>query len=577
VSDGCGGQLDCGTCDTGLQCGAVGVPNRCGTPLATSEAGACLNGEDDDGDGRVDCRDSDCAGDAGCVARACAAVELGSGGLPVAYEGSTSEAAPRFDSPCASGPDTSEAVHRFVPPHTGEYAISVHDQDRLEPLNPALHVLRGCEGERLACQPSLGSATGARLWLEEGQPVFLVVEGEGAQAGKYRLTVTEFVKAEAGRCSDGFDNDGDGMRDGADPECANACQPMTCEDVGYFCGAAPDGCGGMLECRRCPEESTCDAVFTGRCGTCIVDADLGDGTPGRYANSPWRYDVDARSTEYLLATHTWTAPSTGVYVISNAGSGPSSQLRVRSGGCNGQEVPRDGESDRYLLQAGEQLFITLLGDGARQGRSTSAFQLHITGFAPEEPGLCADRLDNDGDGLMDCQDDACALTPECAGAACADVSLGSALPTWGYSLGGLRYDFFQPSCGVHGRDEDVYLWTAPRDGEYVFHGSSEAYTIALQASCTAKPELACARRDAMPWGNHEQPVLVRPMKAGESVLIILEGSQNDAGWPTSRPGLVFVHERQPEVGHALCTDSRDNDGDMRTDADDPDCPNYNGW
>jgi hypothetical protein len=70
---------------------------------------------------------------------------------------------------------------------------------------------------------------------------------------------------------------------------------------------------------------------------------------------------------------------------------------------------------------------------------------------------------------------------------------------------------------------------------------------------------------------------VRSLRAGESVLVIVEGAQNDAGQPMARPDRVFVHERGPENDLGSCSDGRDNDGDMRLDAYDPDCPNYNGW
>jgi hypothetical protein len=308
-----------------------------------------------------------------------------------------------------------------------------------------------------------------------------------------------------------------------------------------------------------------------------VDKDLGSGVPLHLASRPSRYDIDERSTELLLNTYTWTAPSTGVFVISNAGSGSTSQLRVRSGGCNGAEVPRAGEAHAYALQAGEKVFLTLLGEIGRYGWTPSAFQLHITEATAEGPGLRGDRLDNDGNGWMDCQDPRCAPTPECGVEACADVNLGSTLPAQGSTARYISYDLFQPRCGVGDRDEDVYLWTAPKDGEYVFHGNTGGYTIALRASCTAEAELACARRDYMPWGIQEHPVLVRSLRAGESVLVIVEGYQNDAGQPMARPDRVFVHERGPENDLGLCSDGRDNDGDMRIDAYDSDCPNSNGW
>lgn len=60
-------------------------------------------------------------------------------------------------------------------------------------------------------------------------------------------------------------------------KCGNVpCVPTTCEALGFICGAAPDGCGGTLQCGECQNlEATCctgQCVFTetdfNNCGSC---------------------------------------------------------------------------------------------------------------------------------------------------------------------------------------------------------------------------------------------------------------------------------------------------------------------
>ena len=41
---------------------------------------------------------------------------------------------------------------------------------------------------------------------------------------------------------------------------------MTCAKQGFDCGAAGDGCGGLLNCGTCTAPETCGAKFPGQCG-----------------------------------------------------------------------------------------------------------------------------------------------------------------------------------------------------------------------------------------------------------------------------------------------------------------------
>ena len=61
VGDGCGGMLDCGSCQFGMACGAGGTPNRCGvseagcTPKTCAELGATCGPMGDGCGGTLQC------------------------------------------------------------------------------------------------------------------------------------------------------------------------------------------------------------------------------------------------------------------------------------------------------------------------------------------------------------------------------------------------------------------------------------------------------------------------------------------------------------------------------------------
>jgi uncharacterized protein YkwD len=109
----------------------------------------------------------------------------------------------------------------------------------------------------------------------------------------------------------------------------------------------------------------------------------------------------------------WTAPFTGRFDISSAGSAFDTVLSVRSGTCDGEEIACSDD-------VGE----------VRQGALTVALDacqtivIVIEGFAPDDAGAvhlsirphehaCSDGLDDDGDGLVDCDDDDCGRDASC--------------------------------------------------------------------------------------------------------------------------------------------------------------------
>jgi uncharacterized protein YkwD len=121
----------------------------------------------------------------------------------------------------------------------------------------------------------------------------------------------------------------------------------------------------------------------------------------------------------------WTAPRAGLYQISTAGSAFDTLLTVRRGGCDGTELLACNDdvsnAERQArvtveLAACETVLIVVDGFSARE---SGAVRLSISG----RETVCDDGLDDDGDGLVDCDD-----VDDCHTRACTED--GAWPPTW---------------------------------------------------------------------------------------------------------------------------------------------------
>jgi hypothetical protein len=361
----------------------------------------------------------------------------------------------------------------------------------------------------------------------------------------------------------------------SEPEPPPVCIPDSCGARGAQCGDYPDGCGGTLHCGTCPTGEVCGLFFAGQCDPSSIDKSLGSAVPLHHTGCPGRHSVEDSTVLSILA---WTAPHTGAFVISNAGSEAEVWMTVSA--VPGWEEPMPGQTrahpHRYDLEKGQRVFIWLWGRMNPFGGEAD-YQLRISEWVPDERGRCGNRTDDDGDGTVDCWDPDCEETPECQrGSACADDDLGSALPAFGRGATRDTPHFFETSCGVQGRNERVHVWTAPRAGRFVFQPDEYGSVISARSGCRGE-ELACAVSNDWNSPSDKQAVLVREMAAGESILLVLEGWRSLEHFPMPTPSGVFVHEWVPDEGAGLCGDGRDNDADGYVDAMDPGCPNYGQW
>jgi cysteine-rich repeat protein len=125
---------------------------------------------------------------------------------------------------CAAGTGGNEHIYRIIPTGSGSVAFSVKGEGA---MNPTLYLRSKCDDKntQLRCAETTG-AGGTESFshnMISGTEYFLVVDGAGSSAGKYKVT----AKLTAGPfCGDGKVSDGEACddinkvdNDGCDPSC----------------------------------------------------------------------------------------------------------------------------------------------------------------------------------------------------------------------------------------------------------------------------------------------------------------------------------------------------------------------
>lgn len=216
----CGDGVQSGTesCDgqdfAGRTCGSLGFDSgnllctamcRLDTSQCTGDEN-CTDGDvDQDGDGDVDCADSDCAE---ACANSCAALETLAD--PARVSGETFRHAAQLRGSCLPSDVTSgpEIVYRFIAAHTGVLEAEVRSESSAD-FTLSVRTTCASDDSELGCAQTSSGFQGRdllRVPVTQNQTVFVVVDGAGSGSdGRYGLTVASRPIV----C-------GDGNRDGAE-------------------------------------------------------------------------------------------------------------------------------------------------------------------------------------------------------------------------------------------------------------------------------------------------------------------------------------------------------------------------
>lgn len=231
----CGnGAVDVGeVCDGealgGATCVSLGYPGgqlacgpTCNYDLSTCEGSEnCIDGLDNDGDSLVDCEEPKCASECGSACQS--PPVLGDGDDP---NGTTTGHANSLQASCVaqSGPDVAYVI---TPTQTGALDLTLFENGS-GPLSVSVRTACGSAASEIGCSNSYAPGAADQKMLSVpvtiGQPVFVVIDGDGAASeGPYiLLAVTRALFCGDGyedapeACDDGNMNNGDG--------CSATCQ-----------------------------------------------------------------------------------------------------------------------------------------------------------------------------------------------------------------------------------------------------------------------------------------------------------------------------------------------------------------
>lgn len=474
----------------------------------------CTDGLDNDGDGQIDCADTNCAAYPGCSCTATAALTCGA---PISGS-NTSGTNDVAQFPCAGWSTTGpEAVYTITPPVSG--TITVDMTSLTADLD--LFVTTGSAGscdpagcvdssgtENLASEQVSWSATG-------GTTYYVVADGYQGGQGSFSLSATCPTGSTEVACSDGFDDDGDGDIDCADSDCVNDpnCNGPTSET--NCVDGLDDDVDGLVDCfdpdcagdPACPQ-TTCQAQGLLPCNTTV------NGTSAGAPNEVNEYSCSNWPNTGPEAVYTLTPPASGTVTVNLTGLSEDVDLFVTQ--ANGTACDPDncidasGEYDladeqaQFTASAGTTYYVVVDG---WQGAS-SAFQLSATCPAATSEVVCSDGADDDGDGLIDCDDPDCSGDPACQASECdADdsVSCGDVIDgnnsessngvnqwscvTWPTSGGEDIYSFSTNGGGevivrLEGHSEDLDLFLTTGSGASCDEGACQE--VSAEANTTAE-------------------------------------------------------------------------------------------
>ena len=209
----------------------------------------CSNGTDDDADGLIDCEDPDCATDPACIPAApgdeCASASVAVFGSNPVDTTTATQSADLFDSNTCPGTFlgqmTSDIWFSYTPDESGDYTITTCDSINFDSDlvvysgNCGSLIQVACNGDAAGCG---GFTSLVEMTMTAGTDYFIRLGGwNDVASGTGTLEIGATTPPPPPEnCSNGTDDDLDGLTDCEDPDCigdpACVCEPIS----GLVCG-----------------------------------------------------------------------------------------------------------------------------------------------------------------------------------------------------------------------------------------------------------------------------------------------------------------------------------------------------
>ncbi|MEE2889660.1 MAG: M4 family metallopeptidase, partial [Planctomycetota bacterium] len=451
----------------------------------------------------------------------------------------TSGGPPGDSSQCAGtflGDVGNDIWYSYVPPEDGLLTVSTCD---IANWDTDLLVYSGnCGGglTQLACNGDTGGCSTFTSLIEnvpvtggETYRVRVASWSEGT-TGTGQLDVS-FVGGGGGgveNCSNGVDDDGDGLIDCEDPECATAPNCIV-QASGDECARAIAATIGSTPVDTTTATQSSDPFDDSNCpGTFL----------GEMINDVW---------------YEFTAPTSGDYTVSTCDLIDfDSDIVVYTGSCSAlTQVACNGDGSgcggfssfvEISMNGGDIYYVRIGGfNGAAIGTGFVEIEAAAPGPLPEQ---CNNGTDDDNDGLVDCEDPDCVGDPDCicepaTSLVCSQGSSNDVLLSWANGEAYLE---------ITVRRDGIVVATIP--GTFTSHTDFSApignHTYAVTGSCGANqqaPQTNCDIEVVQTAGFTMRALDVSTgyNTAGalfETDLVCQELTSN-SGFPTSTAGFSF--------------------------------------
>lgn len=533
-------------------------PDCKGLPLCQPGKEICDNGKDDDGDGAADCDDPDCKTFPACQTLLCQpAVDFGTlnpTGSKVTKAFDTTGRPDTYTSTCAV-PGGGEVVAHFRLSGNSDVKLSYTQitGDHVFALFRA-GVAEACNANPAGCFDPESAKTGdfSLKGLLAGDYYLIVEAFAGSLEGKTEVTLSTGTPTTPENCSNGVDDDGDGAIDCADLDCVltPGCTTQNCVvDVNL----------GALVINGPSKQVTIDTSTGGD----DIDEKCAAGGGGdrviRFV-MPGAGGVDV-TVDQGAGWHVF-----GLHVD----KGPGTTCTADAGSCFDSNSTPAFILEYGSVEKGVYYYVV----DALNSSSGGVVNLTFRAFQPRGPELCANGIDDDGDGLIDCLDPDCVGVVGCPGPLCVPdfktgpLAVGSPPVTFQIDTTSANNDQTVPCALGGGKDEVVGIELTAVSGLRVtcqqFGGDQVLGLFAAGAPrdpCDMTP-INCADPKT---GSLGCDFIFPNLQPGKYYLVV------EAFQPGNEGSMQLSLSATPDHAQEICNNGVDDDGDGKIDCQDSNC------
>ncbi len=366
-------------------------------------------------------------------------------------------------------------------------------------------------------------------------------------------------------CSNGVDDDSDGLTDCADPDCASS---PACGGGGGGGAPANDDCANATAVGE-------GSFAFDNSGSIIegpTDCDTNMGTDVWFA-----YTATSSGTATIETCGTAGSLDDSVLIVYDGSAGcPSAGSACLSSDDDGCTAPNFSSTIALPVVAGNTYLIQCGGWNGATGSS----DLNISvGGGPAPTENCTNGVDDDGDGLADCDDPDCAAVPVCGGGGGGNDDCANATPVGEglFAVDNTNSILDGPTdCDTNMGTDVWFEYTASASGTATIEtcgslGSMDDTVLIVYdgaAGCPVVGSACLASDDDGCTTPNFNSTLAVPVTAGGTYLVQVGGWNGATG--TTDLSISLGGGPAPTEN---CTNGTDDDGDGLVDCVDPDCAN----